>query len=121
MRLEYITGPVRVWPFNPISASVLNHGAMKELVRIRIYQRDATGALSLLIVDTGDIEVIATGTYGAGIPAPVETDFWVQINTSSESLIPTATFGSVAAGLTNSVIFCSPGDFAVFESGRRRI
>ncbi len=67
MRLEYITGPVRVSPFNPISARVLNHSAMKELVRIRIYQSAVAGAE--LLVDTGDIEVIATGTYGASIPA----------------------------------------------------
>ncbi len=118
MRLEYITGPVRVPPFNPISASVLNHSAMKELVRIRIYQSVATGAE--LLVDTGDIEVIAMGAYGAAIPAQLEADYWVQINTSSEFLIPTARFGNVAAHPASD-IFCSPGDFAVFESGRRRI
>ncbi len=59
MRLEYITGAVRVPPFNPISASVPNHSAMKEVVRIRIYQSVAIGAE--LLVDTGDIEVIAMG------------------------------------------------------------
>ena len=36
MRLEYITAPVPVSVFNPISVNVLNHSAMTELVRIRI-------------------------------------------------------------------------------------
>jgi hypothetical protein len=91
---------------------------MKESVRIRIYQSVATGAA--MLTDTGEIEVIATETYGAAVPAELEADYWIQINTSSELLIPTARFGNASAHPASD-IFCSPDDLAVFEFGRRRI
>ena len=118
MRREYITAPVLVSVFGPISVKVLNHGAMTELVRIGIHYRNAGGVG--VLIDTGDVELIATGTYSAGIAAVEEGDYWVQIHTSSEFLIPSATFQNPPSVAAPTIIY-SPGDFAVFEFGRRRI
>ena len=65
MRLEYVTAPVSVSVFNPISVNVVNHSAMTESVRIQIHYRNADGVG--LLNDTGDVEVTATGTYSVGI------------------------------------------------------
>ena len=90
---------------------------MTELVRIQIHYRNADGVG--LLNDTGDVEVTATGTYSVGIVPLVAGDYWVQIHTSCEFLIPSATFQNAGSGMPT--IIYSPGDFAVFEPGRRRI
>ncbi len=115
MRLDYMTAPVPVSVFNAISVNVLNHSALTESVRIRIHYRNAGGVG--LLSDTGDVNLIAAGTYSAAIAASEEGDYWIQIHTNCESLIPSATFHNTGS----PVISYSPGDFAVFESGRRRI
>ena len=115
MRLEYITAPVPVSVFNPISVNVLNHSAMTELVRIRIHYRNTAGVG--LLNDTGDVELISTGTYSAGFTASEAGDYWVEIHTSCEFLIPSVTFQNTGS----PAIIYLPGDFAVFEYGRRQI
>jgi len=72
-------------------------------------------------VDTGRVSVAPTWTWSLGFTVKNPGEYWVRIQTTSESLIPKADFQRVAGAIWTSFASYKPGDFAVFSLTRKRL
>jgi hypothetical protein len=116
--LEYVSGAVSVFANDGIVVHVLNHSDLKESVRVRIFEN--TGAGAVQVTDSGVMDVIPTWTGGLGFTVQTSGEHWAQVQASSESVVVTAAFQRLEGGRFIPVVSYSPGDFAVFERGRRQ-
>ena len=118
MHLEYITGAVGVAANDGIAVSVLNHSDLNESARVRIFMN--TGAGAVQATDSGVLLLPPTWTGGIQLPVPNGGAHWVQVQASSESVVVTAIFYKFVGSVLTPIAHYSPGDFAVFERGRRQ-
>jgi hypothetical protein len=118
MHLEYVTGAVSVFANNGIVVHALNHSDLTESVRVRIFEN--TGAGAVQATDTGVMNLIPSWTGGLGFTVQTSGEYWVQVLASSESVVVTAAFQRLEGGSFIPVVSYSPGNFAVFERGRRQ-
>jgi hypothetical protein len=117
--LEYVTSSVSVLANDGIVVHVVNDSAVPEDVHVVIYQN--TGAGAVTVADTGRVSVAATWTWSLGFTVKNPGEYWVRIQTTSESLIPKADFQRIAGGIWTSLVSYKPGDFAVFSLARKRL
>jgi hypothetical protein len=113
MHLEHITGTVGVTANGGIAVRVLNHSDLNESARVRIFEN--TGAGAVQAADSGVMNLAPTFTGAFAFTVQNGGDCWVQVQASSESVVATADFQRPGGTMTSY----SPGDFAVFERGRR--
>ena len=119
MTFEYVTSTVSVLANDGIVVHVLNHSLSKEFAHVLVYQN--TGAGAVQVVDSGDSEVTPTWQWGLAYTVQDSGEYWVQIQVSSEFLIPKVAFERYDGTAWMPIIAYSPGDFAVFELQRRRL
>jgi hypothetical protein len=117
--LEYVTSAVSMQPNDGIVVHVVNDSGVAENTRVIIYQN--TGAGAITVVDTGRVSVAATWTWGLGFTVKESGEYWLRIQTTSEFLIPKASFERLHGGTWNPVVTYRPGDFAVFSLTRKRL
>jgi len=117
--LEYVTSAVTVLPKDGIGVHVVNDSGVAESTRVVIYQN--TGAGAVTVADTGRVAVAATWTWSLGFTVEKPGEYWLRIQTTSESLIPKASFERLDAGIWKPVVSYRPGDFAAFSLTRKRL
>ncbi len=117
--LEYVTSAVSVLENDSIVVHVVNDSGLAESTRVVIYQN--TGAGAITVVDTGRVAVAQTWTWGLRFTVKEPGEYWLRIQTTSESLIPKASFERVDGGIWKPVASYRPGDFAVFSLTRKRL
>lgn len=118
--LEYVTGAVSVRTDDGIGVQVVNDSGVAENTRVVIYKN--TGAGAVAVVDTGRVVVAPTWTWIMSFPVKDSSNYWLRVQTTSESLIPSASFERLdAAGVSKTLESYRPGDFAVFSLTRKRL
>lgn len=117
--LEYVTSAVSVLANDGIVVHVVNDSGVTENTRVVIYQN--TGAGAITVADTGRVAVTPTWTWGLGFTVKDSGEYWLRVQTTSESLVPKAAFERVASGIWNPIVSYKPGDFAVFSLTRKRL
>jgi hypothetical protein len=118
--LEYVTSGVSLTTNDAIGIQVVNDSGVAENTRVVIYKN--TGAGAVTVVDTGRVVVTPTWTWLMSLPVKDPGTYWLRIQTTSESLIPSASFERLdAAGISKTLESYRPGDFAVFSLSRKRL
>jgi hypothetical protein len=115
---EYVTSAVSLLSGDGIVVHVVNDSSAVENTRAVIYHN--TGAGASTVVDSGSV-VAATWTWSLGYTVTTSGEYWLRIQTTSESLIPRASFERVRDGVWMPVVSYRPGDFAVFTLPRKRL
>ena len=117
--LAYVTSAVSVRANDGIAIHVVNDSAVAEHTRVVIYRNSGAGAVT--VADTGHVVVTPTWTWILGVPIKDNGEYWLRIQTTSESLIPKASFERDEAGIWKPIVSYRPGDFAVFSLTRKRL
>ena len=65
--------------------------------------------------DTGTINVAPTWNWGLGYTVSTSGEYWLRIQTSSQFLIPKASFERFESAVWVPVVTYRPGDFAIFK------
>lgn len=107
---EYVTSSVGIRAGDGIGVHVVNDSGVAESTRVVIYKN--TGAGAVTVADTGRVTVTQTWTWAMGFTVMDDADYWLRVQTTSDSLIPRASFPTVTY---------RPGDFAVFSLTRKRL
>ena len=114
-----MTSGVSVLANDGIVVHVVNDSGISENTRVVIYKN--TGAGAVTVVDTGVVAVAPTWMWGLGFTAKESGEYWLRVQSTSESLVPQASFERVDAGVWKPVVSYRPGDFAVFSLTRKRL
>ncbi len=114
--LEYLTSAVSMRPDDGIGVRAVNDSGVAENVRLVIYRNGGAGAIT--IIDTSRVVVTPTWTWNLFFPIKDSGEYWLRIQTTSESLIPGATFERFTWKPDETY---RPGDFAVFSLTRKRL
>lgn len=117
--LEYVTSAVGMGIGDGIVAHVVNDSGVAESVRVVIYKN--TGAGAITVADTGRLTVTPTWAWSLSFGVTDPSGYWLRIQTTSESLVPTASFDRNEGGSWKPVAAYRPGDFAVFSLTRKRL
>lgn len=118
--LEYVTSAVSLFAGDGIVVHVVNDGPVNQKTRIIIYQN--TGAGATISTDSGDMVVTQTFTGSLGYTVSTNGEYWLRIQTSSENLIPKASFERLISSVWNPLVAYHPNDFAIFKlPAKRRI
>jgi hypothetical protein len=117
--LEYVTSAVSVQANDGIVVHVVNDSGVAESTRVVVYRNTGAGAVTM--DDTGRLAVGPTWTRGLPFLVKESGEYWLRIQTTSESLIPKASFERVDGGIMTPVVSYRPGDFAVFSLTRKRL
>lgn len=115
---EYVTSAVSVLQNDGIVIHVLNDSGAVAKTQVLIYQN--TGAGAVTAVDSGVIDVVATWVWGLGFTVSVSGEYWLRVRTTSEFLIPKASFERFQSSVWIPIVSYRPGDFAVFKLKPRR-
>ena len=116
--LEYVTSAVSLSVDDGIVVHVVNDSPLNQKTRIIIYQN--TGAGSTISTDSGDMTVAHTFTGGLGYTVSKNGEYWIRVQTSSENLIPKASFERLIDSVWNPFIVYHPNDFAIFKLPAKR-
>jgi hypothetical protein len=112
-QFEYVTSGVSLFNGDGIVVHVVNDSGANESTQVVIYQN--TGAGATTAADSGVVQLVPTWTWGLGYTVPSSGEYWLRIRSSSESLVPKASFERFQSGAWMPVVSYRPGDFAVFE------
>ena len=118
---QYVTCTVSLLEHDGIVIHVLNFSNDPQTVRVKIYKN--TGAGAQQVCDSNDTPVTPTWQWGLAynVVEGESGEFWVQIELSSETLIPKVSFERFVDSRWLPVVNYKPGDFAVFDAQQRRI
>ncbi len=117
--LEYVTSAVSVRADDSIIVNVVNDSGVAESTRVVIFQN--TGAGAITVADTGRVTVTPTWTWILGFPVKNPGEYWLRIQTTSESLVPKAVFQHPEGGTWKNLESYKPGDFAAFSLTRKKL
>jgi hypothetical protein len=117
--LEAVTSAVSVLADDGIVVHVVNDSGATENARVVIYQN--TGAGAVTVADSGRVAITPTWTWGLAFPVKDSGEYWLRVQTTSEALIPRASFERAAGATWNPVVRYEPGDFATFSLTRKRL
>ncbi len=117
MHLAYISGLLTVSAGDTITITVdlINHNdVQKESIRLRLFGQTSFDPLIDEHRDLGPRGIFSSvnGPLNPG-------SYWVEVG-ASEFVVVSAAIRTLEGGRPIQVVSYSPGDFAVFESGRRR-
>lgn len=110
---EFVTSTVSLHKNDGIVCHVLNHGTESAHVRIRIHKN--TGAGAVLVHDGGDYQIVQTWSGGVGHTVQQSGEYWLQIKSTSDRIVPKVSFERVEGGIWKPFAAYAPGDFAVFQ------
>jgi hypothetical protein len=118
---QYITSTVSLRDNDSIVIHVLNLSNDPKTARVLIYKNAGNGAPQ--VYDSSVITVKPKWQWGLGynIEERNSGEFWVQLELSSEMLIPKVSFESYTGDRWTPFVSYKPGDFAVFDDKHRRI
>lgn len=118
---QYVTCTVSLLANDAIVIHVLNFSTDQKTVRVKIYTN--TGAGAQQVYDTSDITVTPTWQWSLAhnVVEGESGEYWVQIELSSEMLIPKVSFERHVDDRWLPFVNYKPGDFAVFDAQQRRI
>jgi len=117
--LEYVTSTMSLPAGDVITARVVNDSAAVEHVQVVVYKN--TGAGAAVVLDTGRLPVGATWAWFVTLNLMEPGEFWLRIRTSSEALVPGASFDKYEGTEAKPRMIYRPGDFAVFSLARKRL
>ena len=115
----HVTSTVSTLDNDGIVLHVLNYSDMQKTIRARIYRN--TGAGAVQVTDSGTIAVAATWQWGLGYTVQESGEYWVELDVSSEALVPKVSFERHDGAKWVPFVTYSPGDFAVYDPQRRRL
>lgn len=118
-QFEYVTSAVSMLPGEGIVVHVVNDSGASENVRVVLYKNTGPGAI--VITDSGRTAVGSTWTWGSAYTTKEPGEYWLRIQVTSESLVPSARFTRHTAGIWVAYESYRPGDFATFSLARRRM
>jgi hypothetical protein len=112
-KFEYITSTVSLLKDDGIVVHVVNDSDVAGNTHVVIYMN--TGAGASIATDSGSVVVTPTWAWGLGFTIPGSGEYWLRIQTTSEVLIPKASFERFRESIWIPVVSYRPGDFAVFK------
>ena len=113
VEFEYVTSAVSVLANDGIVVHIVNDSPATGAARAVIYQN--TGAGAVTATDSGLVSIIPTWNWGLGYTVSTSGEYWLRIQTSSQFLIPKASFERFGKSVWIPVVTYRPGDFAVFK------
>lgn len=118
MPFTHVTGIILMRRGEAVAPHVLNFGTTTEAARMRVFA-DRAGGVTL--ADSGDVKVPPRGTTAMSHTLAASEDLWVEIETTSESLVPTCYFARPAASGFEIVALFRGAEFAVFDPAGKRL
>ncbi len=108
-----MTNAVSLLANDGIGVRVINDSGVAENTRVVVYQNGGAGATT--VADTGRVAVTPTWMWAMGLAVKNPGDDWLRIQTTSESLIPQATFERVTSTTSSPIMIYKPGPFPCFK------
>ena len=113
VEFEYVTSAVSLIDNDGIVVHIVNDSPVTGTARVVIYQN--TGAGAVTATDSGIASLIPTWNWGIGYTVSTSGEYWLRIQTSSQFLIPKASFERLGNSVWIPVVTYRPGDFALFK------
>jgi hypothetical protein len=110
---EYVTSAVSLLDHDGIVVHVVNDSPVLRTARVVIYRN--TGAGAVTATDSGMINITPTWNWGLGYTVSTSGEYWLRIQTSSQFLIPKASFERLEKSVWIPVVTYRPGDFAIVK------
>jgi len=119
MPFTYVTGPLVLFKGDALAPRVLNFGTTLEATTMRVFSNRAG---SPTVADSGSVKIPSRGTTAMSYTLTDADECWVEIETTSETLIPTCYVArpAVSGGFETLTLY-KPGDFAVFDPTGKRL
>ena len=116
MPFTHVTGLLVLQRGDNITTHILNYGSAIEAIRVRIF----AGHSGALLSDTGDVKVPSRMTTASSFLLPSAEECWIEVETSSESIVPICYFVHPAVPVQIISLY-KGGDFAAFDPAGKRL